>query len=456
MGLTGLVRTGWPARAPIFAVCRRNALTDWCDSPRSYSGLACIAIVLYIWIAGRNNDVTNPNVEFKPPTAAQGAVRSARRPSPGRSTASNPLARATSPPTLEPPFKPLWRFNANQLLEFSPILVRGVLYVVRKDSRVYAIDAKTGRQLWTHKVGKLSAASPAYDDGRIFVVTLSGRIVAMNAKTGNIKWAKNLGSRSESSPLILEDSVIFGSESGKLYRVQARATAGPSGPTTPAARSRAARRTPTGKLYVGAYGGTVHAVRASQRQADLAQLARAARASASVRATSTPRPPSPTAASTSATPTARCTRSRPRAARSAGRAEPAPTSTAPQRSTTSSDVGPTIFFGSYSGNVLRAQRRATATPAGPTTPAARSPARRRWSATSSTSRRSTRPTPMDSAPRSGKRVFARGSGAYNPAISDGHRLYFTGYESISAYVKTSTYAREAKERRAALRRDRRD
>jgi hypothetical protein len=53
--------------------------------------------------------------------------------------------------------------------------------------------------------------------------------------------------------------------------------------------------------------------------------------------------------------------------------------------------------------------------------------------------------------KSGRRVFARGSGAYNPVISDGHRIYMTGYESISALVKTSTYPREAKERRAALR-----
>jgi hypothetical protein len=57
--------------------------------------------------------------------------------------------------------------------------------------------------------------------------------------------------------------------------------------------------------------------------------------------------------------------------------------------------------------------------------------------------------------KSGRRVFARGSGAYNPAISDGHRLYLTGYESISAYVERSDFRREAKERRAAMRSSRR-
>jgi len=49
-------------------------------------------------------------------------------------------------------------------------------------------------------------------------------------------------------------------------------------------------------------------------------------------------------------------------------------------------------------------------------------------------------------------IVTAGAGESAYVISDGHRLYLTGYESVSAYVKRKTYAREAKERRAAIRR----
>jgi outer membrane protein assembly factor BamB len=409
--------------------------------------LGALATVFYLWIAGRNSDVTNPNVEFKPPPARKElSIRAETFVWPIYGFKSARTRDFTA--ELSPPFKPLWRFNANQLLEFSPILVRGVLYVVRKDSRVYAIDAKTGRQLWTHKVGKLSAASPAYHDGRIFVVTLSGRIVALGAKNGHIKWAKNLGSRSESSPLILEDSVIFGSESGKLYRVKAsnghiQWTYNAGG----AIKGGAAYA--NGKLYVGAYGGTVHAVRASNGRPVWRSSTSGARfgfgsgnfyatpavAYGRVYVGNTDGKMYSFSSENGKLGWSRGTGSYVYGAAAVDNVK---------------DLGPTVFFGSYSGTfyALNAANGNT-----------------RWSY-SSGGQISGAPTVVGKvvyfstidttntyglSTKSGRRVFARGSGAYNPVISDGHRIYMTGYESISALVKTSTYPREAKERRAALR-----
>jgi outer membrane protein assembly factor BamB len=414
-------------------------------------GLGVLVAILYIWIAGRNNDVTNSNVEFKPPTERKElSIR--------EETFSWPIygfkaARTrTFTPTLSPPFRPLWRFNANQLLEFSPILVRGVLYVVRKDSRVYAIDAKTGRQIWTHKVGKLSAASPAYHDGRIFVVTLSGRIVAMSAKTGNIKWAKKLGSRSESSPLIIEDSVIFGSESGKLYRV--RASSGRTEWTYDAGGAiKGGAAYANGKLYVGAYGGTVHAVRASNgRQVWRSSTSGARFGFGSGNFYATPA----------------VAYGRVYVGNTDGKMYSFSSENGKlgwSRGTGSyvygaaavdnvKGLGPTVFFGSYSGtfyalNAANGNTRWTHDSGGEISGAPTVVGQVVYFSTIDTT------NTYGLSTRSGKRVFARGSGAYNPIISDGHRLYWTGYESISALVKTSTYSREAKERRAAIRRSER-
>jgi outer membrane protein assembly factor BamB len=411
-------------------------------------GLGVIVAVFYIWIAGRNSDVTNSNVEFKPPPQRKElSIREETFTWPIYGFKSARTRDLTA--TLDPPFKPLWRFNANQLLEFSPILGRGVLYVVRKDSRVYAINAKTGRQLWTHKVGKLSAASPAYHDGRIFVVTLSGRIIAMSSETGNIKWAKDLGSRSESSPLILEDSVIFGSESGKLYRV--RASNGHTEWTYNAGGAiKGGAAYANGKLYVGAYGGTVHAVRASNGRPVWRSSTSGARFGFG-------------SGNFYATPAVAY--GRVYVGNTDGKMYSFSTETGKlgwSRGTGSyvygaaavdnvKNGGPTIFFGSYSGkfyalNAANGNTRWTYDSGGQISGAPTVVGHVVYFSTIDTTNTYGLNT------KTGNRVFARGSGAYNPAISDGHRLYLTGYESITAMVKSSTYEREAKERRASLRR----
>lgn len=407
----------------------------------------CTVAIGYLWLNGRTDDVLNPNVEFDDP----GKTRGVRiRPE----TFVWPLygfnsARTRNLPTkLRPPFKPMWNFNANQLLEFSPILVRGTLYFVRKDARVYAIDAKTGRRKWTRKVGSLSAASPAYAAGRIFVVTLSGRMVALNARNGHIRWAKDLGSRSESSPLVLGDSVLFGTESGTLYkmrqrdgRIQWTYSAGGAIKGGPAYAD--------GRVFVGAYGGTVHAVRAGSGSRIWRATTSGARfgfGSGNFYATPAVAYGRVYIGNTDghvysfAAASGRLAWSKGTGAFVYGAAAV----------DNVSGVGPTVFVGSYDGNFYALNARSGGV---------------RWSYQSggqisgapSVIGRVVYFSTIDTTntyglyTHNGRRVFTRSSGAYNPAISDGDRIYLTGYESVSSYVPAATFKRESKERRAALR-----
>ena len=77
-------------------------------------------------------------------------------------------------------------------------------------------------------------------------------------------------------------------------------------------------------------------------------------------ATSTRRPRSPTGASTSATPTAACTRSPPPAASSPGAAAPAATSTPRPPSRRCPGYAPTVYVGSYSGRFYALDARSGA------------------------------------------------------------------------------------------------
>ena len=170
-------------------------------------------------------DVTNENAEFQdteeqPPPAAP-KKRKAENfvwPQFGYTQARTRYLNTN----LTPKLRLKWRRKAYHLLEFPPILVRGRLYLVKNDGTALALRAKNGKRIWNRKVGKLNASSPAYANGKLFIVTLTGTVTALNAKNGKRLWRKSIGSRSESSPIVIKGRVYFGSESGKVFALRAK------------------------------------------------------------------------------------------------------------------------------------------------------------------------------------------------------------------------------------------
>jgi outer membrane protein assembly factor BamB len=214
-------------------------------------------------------DVTNENAEFQD-TAEQPATPP-EQPAPDKPRRRretfvwpdfgySPNRARYLAADIGPPFKSIWKYRGDrQLMEFPPVLANGVLYLVRNDGVAVALSARTGNIKWQRRIGSLNASSPAYDQGRLFVATLSGHITSLDAKTGRIRWRKRLASRSESSPIVVNNRVFFGSESGTVYGMSADdgkvAWTYQAGGAVKGALAYA-----DGKLYFGDYGGTVTAL----------------------------------------------------------------------------------------------------------------------------------------------------------------------------------------------------
>lgn len=91
-------------------------------------------------------------------------------------------------------------FDTDRGQQATPIMVGGTLYVSTAWSKVFALDARSGRQLWAfdpqvpgpaalHACCDVVNRGVAVADGRVFVGTLDGRLIALDARTGKPLWS---------------------------------------------------------------------------------------------------------------------------------------------------------------------------------------------------------------------------------------------------------------------------
>jgi quinohemoprotein ethanol dehydrogenase len=118
-------------------------------------------------------------------------------------------------------------------LEATPIVVDGVLYTSGAWSQVYALDAKTGKEIWRYdpQVDGNYARRACCDvvnrgvqvwKGKVYVGTLDGFLVCLDAATGKIIWrADSFIDRKKfytitSAPQIAKDKVVIGNSGGEF------------------------------------------------------------------------------------------------------------------------------------------------------------------------------------------------------------------------------------------------
>jgi outer membrane protein assembly factor BamB len=217
----------------------------------------CGAAFLAYQVLKRPPDVHNSSVAFKPQKPQKPEARTVNWPLFGLNPARTRFLPAKG---LKPPFRKLWRYKDRPLLEFPPIFVGGKLYFVDNNGNAVALDADTGKELWRRSVGRLNASSPAYHRRRLYIVNLvPGHVVKLDAKTGKTIWKRSLPGRVESSPVVIDRTVYFGCEDGNLYALSTvsgdvRWATSLGGPV------KSAPAYYGGTLYVGDYGGYMNAV----------------------------------------------------------------------------------------------------------------------------------------------------------------------------------------------------
>jgi outer membrane protein assembly factor BamB len=154
-----------------------------------------------------------------------------------------------------------WRFETGSLVDSSPAVANGVVYVGSTDGNLCAVDARTGNLQWSFDAGFMVVSSPAIADETVYVGGGDGNLYALSSRTGNPKWSFKTGAMVRSSPAVAGGTVYVGSNDGNLYAVDTK-TGGEKWSFKTGGAVHSSPAVFGGTAYVGSDDGNLYAVNA--------------------------------------------------------------------------------------------------------------------------------------------------------------------------------------------------
>jgi alcohol dehydrogenase (cytochrome c) len=122
----------------------------------------------------------------------------------------------------------IYQTNTSEKFEATPLVINGIMYVVRPPNDVVALDAATGRIFWVYSYPRSGEGHATYPVNRglavlgneLFMATKDAHLIAINAKTGELIWDVVVAKPEDGygftlAPLVVKDKVIVGPAGGE-------------------------------------------------------------------------------------------------------------------------------------------------------------------------------------------------------------------------------------------------
>jgi alcohol dehydrogenase (cytochrome c) len=114
-------------------------------------------------------------------------------------------------------------------METAPIVLNGVMFLTTSFNHVYAIDAVTGEEFWhyKHKQGPVTTfccgpnnRGVAIAGDKLYMGTLDSKLVALDAKSGKMLWETQIadpekGYSETMAPVVVDGKVLIGTNGGE-------------------------------------------------------------------------------------------------------------------------------------------------------------------------------------------------------------------------------------------------
>ena len=235
------------------------------------AALAGLAVAYYLHVKHASRDIKGSStVEF---VTTQAAPPPSREPGIAWPTYGHDAERQrfANGISLAPPFRRLWTFHAQSLVEFPPVVGYGRIFFANNAGIFFAVGAKNGRRAWKYDAGRCVAASPALDRHVVYETflnappcnrkpssQLTGETIAFAVGSGNVLWRRKTGP-SESSPLVTGATVFVGDWDGRVWALRRR-TGQVRWVTKLDSQVKSGLAASGNRLYVGDYSGHLYSL----------------------------------------------------------------------------------------------------------------------------------------------------------------------------------------------------
>jgi PQQ-dependent dehydrogenase (methanol/ethanol family) len=128
--------------------------------------------------------------------------------------------------------KPKWSFSfgdeKQRGQEGQALVHDGIIYITASYSRIFALDAKTGKKLWSYAARLPDDIRPCCDvvsrgaaiyGNKIFFGTLDASMVALDAKTGKVVWNKKFDDHGSGYAYTGAPNIIKDQKSGRVLLI---------------------------------------------------------------------------------------------------------------------------------------------------------------------------------------------------------------------------------------------
>jgi outer membrane protein assembly factor BamB len=127
----------------------------------------------------------------------------------------------------------VWSFTTGDKVRARPTVADGSVFVNSDDGNLYKLEARSGKETWRARIDARPEPRPKrapfdrhgssalVDGARVYVGSADGALYALDARSGRDLWRVKTKEKIHASPIRSGDAVIFGSYDGVLYSVAA-------------------------------------------------------------------------------------------------------------------------------------------------------------------------------------------------------------------------------------------
>jgi eukaryotic-like serine/threonine-protein kinase len=118
----------------------------------------------------------------------------------------------------------VWTYSTGEYVSYpTPAIAHGIVYFASHPyndpyaGTVWAFNARTGAKLWSYGTNGIIESSPAVANGVVYIGCEDNNVYALDAKDGALLWSYTTGSFIDSSPSVVNGMLFIGSEDRKVY-----------------------------------------------------------------------------------------------------------------------------------------------------------------------------------------------------------------------------------------------